>query len=396
MSRKVSFFRLSFKKILESFYDKVFAIINISLVLGLGIVVISMGISFMKYQNYIEQNNQYLYQMGFFKNNDPIDDIINTIKDNNDRNSRLIYGTNLQIIKINNIEITNFEFTLSLFDSTSNSFLLPKEIASNFEVLGKTTIEQNEIILDYTYASMLAEVLEKEYTELLGDILTIEDIDYKIIGLVSIETSQKFSFFVGPGIFANYNYFSSVGSLESATIDYPTLDEMVLDYDAYKTFLIEIHEDIEGIKGRSLTNKILSTVFIALGIIISLVSFGIIQSSVNQTFINSLSFISILKIIGIKNKKITIFNFSNSVLLLLFSYLLAIPISYGINYVINKFVDSQIIFVGIDFEIFIIRYQALLISLGVSFVLASISFFLQILKIKNLNASSIHLLELEA
>ncbi|MDD3382460.1 MAG: hypothetical protein PHT83_03055 [Bacilli bacterium] len=396
MNKKISFFRLSLRKILESFYDKIFAIVNISLVLGLGIVVISMGISFIKYKNYVEENSQYLYQMAYFKNVNPIDETINNIITDNNKESRLIYKTDLEITKINDVDITSFELKLELFKSTNNSFLMPKEITSNFEVIGKTVIEENEIILDYAYAAMLGEILVKEYQELLGDTFRIGDSDYEIVGITSIETSQKILSFMDPGIFANYNFFSNEGVLESATIDYNNLDEMVLDYNLYKTTEIQIYESIDEIKETNLASLILSTIFIALGIVISLVSYGIIQSSVNQTFINSLSFISILKIIGIKNRKITIFNFSNSVVLILFSYLLAIPLSYSINFIINKFVDSKAIFVGFDFEMFVIDYKSLLISLGVAIFLGSISFGHQIFKIKNLNASSIHLLELEA
>lgn len=398
MSRKLKLSDLLVKKVFENLHLKIFTIINAALVISLGLVVISMGINFNKYKKYKLEENDYFRQITYI--NDGEQDVFNTLINNLENedylNYRYITKTPISVTQIEdtNIEMLNIRF--AHFKSSNHLFLSPSEVNSGFNIIGDNILNNGEVLITYKYAILISIVLDKSFDDLLGKSVTINDNginkNLKIVGIIDEKTSLNMEYLGDNGIF-RYSDITD-NNIVYATYEYEDILQLEYIRSKYNSNVTTYHY-IESLKSIINQTTIFTLIFVLLGILTLIVSNGIIISSVNMEFISQLPFMSVLKIIGIKNKSIAMFTYYQSIALMILGFTLAFPISILLNYIINLFVNVDVLFNDIDFKIVNLNYFAFILCFVILLLLNLITFFIQLHKIRSLNVNNTFLYELE-
>src|SRR5690554_6759002 len=136
MRARTGFFALSMKKVFGSMPNKIFTIINTTLVLGLGIIVISMGLNFTRYRAALFQKYDYYHQITFIHNKNSIDSVVESLKAEDYREYRLLHDLSAEATVIEGLNIEFLSLKALSVTTADKQFLLNGEKNSGFNIIG--------------------------------------------------------------------------------------------------------------------------------------------------------------------------------------------------------------------------------------------------------------------
>lgn len=397
VKNKITFFSLSMKKVYGSMLNKVFTIVNTSLVIGIAIIVISMSVNFMLYRSRLFQKYDYYNQITFIRNNNEIETIVNNLMEENIREYRFIRNSSSMVISVDNQNIEYLSIEVYSVASTNHQFLLSSEKNSEFGMLGQDISKDDECIILFPYAYLLSKTLQISVDDLIGKKAIIRnqnfDETFTIVGIVDNNTSILMNYLSNTGILIRHK------EEENTKIVFSTFyfDDLKTVIDINQRFHQEdliIYHYIDNMKNIQTYTRIFTIIFLLIGIVTLLVSFGVIQSSVNMSYLESLPYSSMLKIIGIKDSKIAFFSYIDTVILTMLGFIFAIFIAFGINHLIHSFVDTNVLFEHIGIEIVGIHIIAVIFCFTLCSLFSFLSFLINIRKIKSMTGINAFLYEL--
>lgn len=395
MFKTPSWFTLLKKRLIFLLPNKILYIFNIALIFGLGILLLGMSINFFNYKNYVLNKNDYYRQITFIKKDNSFSEVISKLENETYFSKRTIYNSSFIATKINNENIENLDLKLSFFESSNNDLFLYPEINSGFKIIGDEIKTENEIVITYYYAVMISEILNKSYLDVIGDHILYtnnnELFDFIIVGIFDERTTLLMNYLSYAGSFALTSSQHDI-DVSFVTYEYNDFSTLKTIYNKYRPENVIIFSYFDEYLNLNIYTTIFTLIFTVIGLLTIIISFGIIHSSVNSTFLNSLPFLSMLKVIGINDKKIVSFSIFETLLLTLVGYFFAIPISYLINFVINKFVNVDSIFGSIEYNFVNINIESLIITMIFCIIINFLFIVFQTRKVKmmNINNSFIH------
>jgi hypothetical protein len=397
MRARTSFFALSMKKVFGSMPNKIFTIINTALVLGIGIIVISMGLNFTRYRSALFQKYDYYHQITFIRNKNSIDSVVESLKAEDYREYRLLHDLSAEATVIEGLNIEFLSLKALSVTTADKQFLLNGEKNSGFNIIGNDFSRAGDCLMLYPHAVLLAEMLGINPTDLPGKkiIISNEDRDeeYVISGIIDQDASMLMSYLEN-AVIVRRDDADTDKSIFCATFyyeNYPTLTNV---YEKYSREDAILYHYIENMKSIISYTSIFAIVFVFIGLITVFVSFGVIGSSVNMAYAEALPYLSMLKIIGIKDRKIAFFSYIDAIVLTLLGFVLAALNAYVINLLLRAFVDMGALLEDVGVEIAGVNLFAVLFCFVLCAGFGMAFYLFNYAKIRKMNINNVFLHEL--
>lgn len=397
MNKRISLTRLSIKYTGHNVFSKIIVIFNASIVLGLSIYIASIGLGILRYQDTIAETNRYYNIVSLFCEDELINDIFNDPQSEAIEETRILSSTDFSLHDINGILFDKMNLSVDVLISTTGLLLMGDERESGFEIIGSDFTSDNQVILSYYMASFLAKSIESEVGELLGLKLNLSDgtntASYTIIGVIAEETTVKMGIFSKMGIIINQSSVAKgVEQISIQSSDFLVLEHFVSNYvEEYSSQIsyLEEYQTQQAYFGG------MATALMIMSFVSTVICSAIIYESVNASFRNSLPFYSMMKIIGLKNRKISTFLFIETGFSILVGFLFAIPLSNAISRFINSVVDFGSIFGIESIRILNLDILAIISSFISLIMIALILLYFQIRKLNSISITERSLYELE-
>ena len=298
------------------------------------------------------------------------------------------------------IEGLNIEF-LSLkalsVATVDKQFLLNGEKNSGFNIIGNDFSRAGDCLMLYPHAVLLAEMLGINPTDLPGKKIIIGnegwDEEYVISGIIDQDASMLMSYLEN-AVIVRRDDADTDKSIFCATFyyeNYPTLTNV---YEKYSREDAILYHYVENMKSIISYTSIFAIVFVFIGLITVFVSFGVIGSSVNMAYAEALPYLSMLKIIGIKDRKIAFFSYIDAIVLTLLGFVLAALNAYVINLLLRAFVDMGALLEDVGVEIAGVNLFAVLFCFVLCAGFGMAFYLFNYAKIRKMNINNVFLHEL--
>ncbi len=396
-SKRVTLTQLSIKFTRQNIFSKLVVIINASIVLGLAIFIASISIGFLRYQKAITETNSYYNVITMLGDEDFVNDILSDPNSHAIEEVRLIYHTIKIIHDIDGLLLDEMQIPVSSLTSTTDLLLLTKERESGFQMIGDDFDSPNQAILPFFIANYIAQSLEIGLSEMIGMTIDVSEenqlVSYSITGVISEEATLKMGIFSSLGIIVNS--LSDTDIVEQISIqssEISVLEYYITNYeDRYSSkisFLDELYTQQAYTRG-------ISTALMVMAVISTMIGSAIIYESVSASFHNSLPFYSMMKIIGLRNGRISIFLIIETIFSIFIGFLFSIPFSYAISWLVNDSVDVGSIFGIQNMSILSLDFFAILITFVTMIALTFLLLTFQIRKLNRISISERTLNELE-